>query len=92
MSGIDFRLSAPRPLFYKFAMLRLEEFAAKIRQSDQIRRLHRRGHQHGVGHSGFPQPRRHLDALPSGDFSGIHEQRSGAHRSLEAPPRRLGTV
>jgi NAD-dependent deacetylase len=35
-SRIDFQLSAPRRLFYKLAMLELEEFAAKIRQSDQI--------------------------------------------------------
>jgi len=35
-SGNNFQLSAPYRLFYKFAMLKLEEFAAKIRQSDQI--------------------------------------------------------
>ena len=32
----DFQLSSPRRLFYKFAMIQVEEFAAKIRESDQI--------------------------------------------------------
>ena len=48
--------------------------------------LHRRRHQHRVGHSGFPQPRRHLVADAADLFPGVPRlaKRSDASRGAAA--------
>src|SRR5918996_220723 len=55
----------------------------KNQSESRDRRFHRRGNQHGIGYSGFPQPRRNLDTLSTGYVPGICQQRSGAARGVE---------
>ena len=60
----------------------IAELRRMIEEAQPDRVLHRRGHQHRVGHSRFPQPGRHLDADAADRLLRLPALGRGAARDL----------